>query len=88
MKKRAYNLPFPVNDLFLYRIAGKCHLSINKQYNLLYSSSHEEESKRPSSACRTKYKAFYDHCPGTGYAIGLLGMRKKLYCVHLVLHIH
>lgn len=56
-KKRAHNLLLAVNDLFWFRIAGKCHLSINKQCNLFNSSSHEE-SKRPSSACKTKYKMF------------------------------
>lgn len=58
VKKRAYNLLFAVNDLFLFRMSGKCHLSINKQYKLLYSSSQEEESKRPSLAHRTEYKTF------------------------------
>lgn len=31
--------------MILFRITGKCHLSINKQYNWFYSSSHAEESK-------------------------------------------
>ena len=54
MKKRAYNPPFAVSALFLFGITGKCHLSINKHYFFL--SSHEEESRKSNSACRTEYK--------------------------------
>jgi len=31
---------------------------------------------------------FHDGCLGTGYAISLQAVRKKLYCVLFVLHIH
>lgn len=55
MKKKAHNLQFAVNDLFLFRIVGKCRLSVSEEY-LVYFSCHVAESKRPSSAHRTKYK--------------------------------
>lgn len=55
MKNKAHNLQLAVNVLFLFKIIGKCRLSMSEEY-LVYFSSHVAKSKRPISARRTKYK--------------------------------
>lgn len=60
VKNRVYNLLLAINDLFLFRIAGKLHLSINKLKHLFYCC-HKEENK---SLARILYLFLYGEVRG------------------------